>query len=275
MRVHVPPLPADSGQGIHRRSGTDGRAHDDRRRVVHLDFLRPAVRARQVEQMVQVLSRRRRPVVVMGDFNSDWRESSAVQRLAAALGLVAHAPEARSSTFPTFGARLDWILVSSDSRSSGTRCCRTSSRIICRSLRTSACFRERLARRLASRSSSGTMRLVPRTRWLALLFTALLVVLGGANRGRVPAHEREGSRTADEPAALTMRWSALDAARSLEEPRPSLLADVDPRWALRDANAGARHIADLLAFERAAVPRSQHSCVSASPRGPPLFASMV
>ena len=81
---------------------------------VHLDFLRPAVRARQVQQMVEVLAPRRRPLVVMGDFNADWHdESSAVQRLAAALGLVAHAPEIPASTFPTFGARLDWILVSS------------------------------------------------------------------------------------------------------------------------------------------------------------------
>jgi hypothetical protein len=118
------------------------------------------------------------------------------------------------------------------------------------------------------------MRLVPRSRWLALLVAALLVVLGGANRGRVPAHEREGSRTADEPAALTMRWSALDAARSLEGPSPSLLADVATRGAFRQTIAGPCRIADPLVFDRIALPISQHRCASASPRGPPR-ASMV
>jgi endonuclease/exonuclease/phosphatase family metal-dependent hydrolase len=81
---------------------------------VHLDFLHPRVRTRQVEQMVEVLAPRRRPLVVMGDFNDEWHdESSAVRGLAAALGLVAHSPEMPASTFPRSGARFDWILVSS------------------------------------------------------------------------------------------------------------------------------------------------------------------
>ena len=80
---------------------------------VHLDFLRAGVRARQVARMVEVLAPRGRPLVVMGDFNAEWHdESSAVQRLADSLGLVAHAPEVRAHTFPAFRARLDWILVS-------------------------------------------------------------------------------------------------------------------------------------------------------------------
>lgn len=119
------------------------------------------------------------------------------------------------------------------------------------------------------------MRLVPRSRWLAFLVAALLVVLGGANRGRVPAHEREGSRTADEPAALTMRWSALDAARGLEVPRSSLLADVTTRGAFRETNGCSRHIAGHISFHRVGLRMSQHFCASASPRGPPSHASMV
>jgi endonuclease/exonuclease/phosphatase family metal-dependent hydrolase len=80
---------------------------------VHLDFLRAHVRARQVARMVEVLAPRRRPLVVMGDFNAGWRgERSAVQRLATSLQLVAHAPHARVHTFPAYGSRLDWILVS-------------------------------------------------------------------------------------------------------------------------------------------------------------------
>jgi endonuclease/exonuclease/phosphatase family metal-dependent hydrolase len=49
----------------------------------------------------------------MGDFNAQWHEeSSAVERLASALGLRTHAPNAHAPTFPARKARLDWILVS-------------------------------------------------------------------------------------------------------------------------------------------------------------------
>lgn len=82
---------------------------------VHLDFLRAKVRDRQVARMIEVLGPRRRPLVVMGDFNAEWHdERSAVQRLADALGLAAHAPDAAVETFPAFGTRLDWILISSE-----------------------------------------------------------------------------------------------------------------------------------------------------------------
>jgi hypothetical protein len=114
---------------------------------------------------------------------------------------------------------------------------------------------------------------VPRSRWLTLLLAALLCVLGGANRGRVPAHEREGSRTADEPAALRTRGSTVDLRRA-DEDRESL-APTD---------------AVLLAVverERAAVPASEprvpgmrvtpavHRLPSVLPRGPPGRTSMV
>ncbi len=80
---------------------------------VHLDFLHADVRARQVRQMAQVLACRRRPLIVMGDLNADWRDdNSAVHRLAVTLGLVAHSPHAGAPTFPANGARLDWILAS-------------------------------------------------------------------------------------------------------------------------------------------------------------------
>jgi endonuclease/exonuclease/phosphatase family metal-dependent hydrolase len=80
---------------------------------VHLDFLRASVRKRQVARMVEVLAPRRRPLVVMGDFNAGWRdETSAVQHLASSLQLVAHAPHDPMHTFPAYGSRLDWILVS-------------------------------------------------------------------------------------------------------------------------------------------------------------------
>ncbi len=37
---------------------------------LHLDFLRPAVRRRQVSQLVDLIRHRERPLAVLGDFNS-------------------------------------------------------------------------------------------------------------------------------------------------------------------------------------------------------------
>jgi hypothetical protein len=102
-----------------------------------------------------------------------------------------------------------------------------------------------------------------------------LCVLGGANRGRVPANEREGSRTADEPAALTMRVSSLEVAENLEEPASSLLADAAVRRSFREIVANARAVGDHDGIDSVASPRSRHRSTSASPRGPPLRTSMV
>lgn len=80
---------------------------------VHLDFLRAEVRARQVARMVEVLAPRRRPLVVMGDFNAGWHDArSAVRRLATSLELSPWAPDAQLHTFVAHRARLDWILLS-------------------------------------------------------------------------------------------------------------------------------------------------------------------
>ncbi len=54
-------------------------------------------------------------------------------------------------------------------------------------------------------------------------------MLGGANRGRVPAHEREGSRTADEPAALSMRRGMPELTAALGATDDALhLPHTDP-----------------------------------------------
>jgi len=83
---------------------------------VHLDFASAKVRARQIDEMLGVLSEREHPLVVMGDFNAEWDdEGSAVRVLAERLGLDAHAPErvpAEVATFPGASSRIDWILVS-------------------------------------------------------------------------------------------------------------------------------------------------------------------
>ena len=83
---------------------------------IHLDFLRKAVRRRQVEEVIRELSERNNPLVLMGDFNSEWTdEASPVRHLADSLGLHAFRPRATDlGTFGTRGRRLDWILVSAE-----------------------------------------------------------------------------------------------------------------------------------------------------------------
>jgi len=81
---------------------------------VHLDFSSEAIRRRQATAMVDVLRTRNRPMIVMGDFNSRWdKENSALHLIVQELGLSPYKPEqAGLETFPRFGHRLDWILIS-------------------------------------------------------------------------------------------------------------------------------------------------------------------
>jgi endonuclease/exonuclease/phosphatase family metal-dependent hydrolase len=83
---------------------------------VHLDFLREKVRKRQVAEMIEELSGRGNPLVVMGDFNCEWdEETSPVRHLADSLGLHAFRPQTEGfETFGNGGRRLDWILVSAE-----------------------------------------------------------------------------------------------------------------------------------------------------------------
>ncbi len=80
---------------------------------VHLHFLGAKRRDRQASELVRVLRERDRPVIVMGDFNSQWQDDSAVRTVAGELELRAFEPERHGlPTFPRLGRRLDWILVS-------------------------------------------------------------------------------------------------------------------------------------------------------------------
>lgn len=81
---------------------------------VHLDFTSKSIRVEQVTELVDTLKRRDRPVIVMGDFNTDWQDKdSALRYIAHELSLNPYEPENTNlDTFPTFGERLDWILVS-------------------------------------------------------------------------------------------------------------------------------------------------------------------
>lgn len=81
---------------------------------VHLDFARESTRREQASELVATLRSRNRPVIVMGDFNTDWRQpDSALRLIADELGLRSYEPEDPTHvTFPSSGERLDWILVS-------------------------------------------------------------------------------------------------------------------------------------------------------------------
>ena len=82
---------------------------------VHLDFLAPGVRRRQIRRMGELLAGRGRPLVVLGDLNCCRRyDPRSLDLLEEVLGVEAHEPEAGSPTFPAFrpARRIDWIFTS-------------------------------------------------------------------------------------------------------------------------------------------------------------------
>ena len=83
---------------------------------VHLDFSRQSVRERQVDEIIQKMSPRQRPLIVAGDFNCAWTsEESTLRTLARKLDLKTFRPEAPDlNTFPSSPRRLDWILISDE-----------------------------------------------------------------------------------------------------------------------------------------------------------------
>lgn len=82
--------------------------------AVHLDFLRSAVRRRQVAQIVASLREREVPQIILGDFNCGWLgRGSCLPRLADELRLLAYEPLSRRPwTYPRLRRRIDWIFIS-------------------------------------------------------------------------------------------------------------------------------------------------------------------
>lgn len=82
---------------------------------VHLDFSREEVRQKQVQNMVEMLSARKKPIIIMGDFNCEWEDNSAVKVLAEKLDLsICHLATGSRVTFPTLNKRIDYILISNE-----------------------------------------------------------------------------------------------------------------------------------------------------------------
>jgi endonuclease/exonuclease/phosphatase family metal-dependent hydrolase len=81
---------------------------------VHLDFSRKQIRERQIREITQVLEGRDNPLIILGDFNSDWlADERVVRALANDNELKGYRPAADDlATYPPGNKRLDWILVS-------------------------------------------------------------------------------------------------------------------------------------------------------------------
>ena len=81
---------------------------------VHLDFSRQSVRDSQLKEMIEVLSTRNNPTIIMGDFNSEWlAEFSVIKELATNSRFLTY--ESASPDYNTYkDKRLDWILITKD-----------------------------------------------------------------------------------------------------------------------------------------------------------------
>lgn len=84
---------------------------------LHLDFLRNRTRDAQIAALIDDLETLDTPLIVAGDFNSEWAdERSQVRQLADSLQLTVFEPGAGDlgTYHGTDGKRLDWILISRD-----------------------------------------------------------------------------------------------------------------------------------------------------------------
>lgn len=81
---------------------------------VHLDFSRKSVRVEQLDELVTVIKTRDKPLIIMGDFNSEWlAEQYLVDSIADSSTM--HVYNAASEDLSTYkDKRLDWILLSKD-----------------------------------------------------------------------------------------------------------------------------------------------------------------
>ena len=81
---------------------------------VHLDFSRKGARRRQLADIIEAINRSPIPIILMGDFNEQWRpDDSVVRRLTEEAGMIAYQPQSDDlASYKT--SRLDWILISKE-----------------------------------------------------------------------------------------------------------------------------------------------------------------
>ena len=82
---------------------------------VHLGFSRKTIREQQVKGMIEKLSVSKQSLIIMGDFNCELEQGSALQILVKKLRLSAYKADKKSMiTFLKLNKRLDYILISQD-----------------------------------------------------------------------------------------------------------------------------------------------------------------
>lgn len=84
---------------------------------VHLDFLSPSERQKQILELAAALQGRHRPLVVLGDMNCEAEGAAETFRLFEThLGVRPYRPYLEEPTFPASGPvrRIDWILISKE-----------------------------------------------------------------------------------------------------------------------------------------------------------------
>lgn len=83
---------------------------------VHLDFSRQKVREQQISEIAEALAAREHPMIILGDFNSEWfSDESVVKALAEEAQLKVYEPQAENMrTYVSRDRRFDWILISSE-----------------------------------------------------------------------------------------------------------------------------------------------------------------
>lgn len=80
---------------------------------VHLDFSRQSVREQQTAEIKKVLAERHHPMIIMGDFNSDWfAEEKVIRELTKKGDYHVYRPEAQDLGTYKSSHRLDWIILS-------------------------------------------------------------------------------------------------------------------------------------------------------------------
>ncbi len=83
---------------------------------VHFDSMSHSIRKKQIDEFIDAISSRHRPLIVMGDFNCEWTgRKQRLRTFAEALDLTTFRPNATDiRTFQPLSLRLDWIFVSSE-----------------------------------------------------------------------------------------------------------------------------------------------------------------
>ena len=83
---------------------------------VHLDFSRKKVREQQISDILRVLDSRSNPVIILGDFNSNWQTTDSVIRVLAKCSnaQVFEPHSINHGTYKHGKHRLDWALLSED-----------------------------------------------------------------------------------------------------------------------------------------------------------------